>query len=150
MAVSVAGARPMTRWTCPACDREFGRAHQYHVCVPGCTVDDCFAPWPPAWRQIFDVLFAHLRTLGPVHADAVRVGVFLKSDRKLAEVRPKARSLSLLLILPRAGDHPRIGSRLRGHAGQTVHAIKLTSVAAVDDEVLGWLTEAYDAATAGG
>jgi len=139
----------MTRWTCPACDREFGRDRQSHVCVPGCTVDDCFAPWPPAWRQIYDVLFAHLRTLGPVHADAVRVGVFPKSDRKLAEVRPKASSVSLLVMLPRVVDHPRIAGRLPGHAGLTVHTIKLTSVAGVDDQVLGWLTEAYGAATAG-
>jgi hypothetical protein len=138
----------MSRWTCPACDREFGRAHQSHVCVPGCTVDECFEPWPPAWREIYDVLFAHLETLGPVHADAVRVGVFLKSDRKLAEVRPKARSLSLELVLPRAVDHPRISRRIRGSGGQTVHVIKLTSVTGVDDQLTGWLTEAYDAATA--
>jgi hypothetical protein len=28
------------------------------------------------------------------------------------------------------------------------HVIKLTTVAGVDDRMLGWLTEAYDAATA--
>jgi hypothetical protein len=30
----------------------------------------------------------------PVHADAVQVGVFLTSDRKLAEPRPRTRWLS--------------------------------------------------------
>ncbi len=91
----------MSRWTCPRCDREFGRANTAHVCVPGCTVDECFAPWPPLWRDIYDAIWEHLASLGPVHADAVKVGVFLLSDRKLAEVRPKARSLSLELLLPR-------------------------------------------------
>ncbi|TMR10026.1 hypothetical protein ETD86_41150 [Nonomuraea turkmeniaca] len=80
------------RWTCPQCDREFARARQSHVCVPGCTVDETFAPYPPVYREIYDRL---VERLGPIHDDAVRVGVFLKSERKFAEVRPKARSLSL-------------------------------------------------------
>jgi hypothetical protein len=25
----------MSRWACPACDREFGRARQSHVCLSG-------------------------------------------------------------------------------------------------------------------
>jgi hypothetical protein len=43
-----------------------------------------------------------------VHADAVRVGVFLKHERKLAEVGPMARSLSLELVLPRRVDDTRV------------------------------------------
>jgi hypothetical protein len=122
----------VTRWTCPTCEREFGRAHQAHVCVPGCTVDQCFAPWPPLWREIYDALLDHLATLGPVHADAVRVGVFLKSERKLAEVRPKARSLSLELVLP----YPLVDARIARTGGvsadRVVHVIKLTRVEDVD------------------
>ncbi|GAA3450671.1 hypothetical protein [Dactylosporangium matsuzakiense] len=30
----------MARWICPECEREFDRARQGHVCVPGGTVDD--------------------------------------------------------------------------------------------------------------
>lgn len=92
-------------------------------------------------------MMEHLASLGPVHADAVRVGVFLKSDRKLAEVRPKPRSLSLALMLPRVIDHPRIARRIGVAGDRTVHFIKLTSVDAVDDELREWLTEAYVAAT---
>lgn len=39
------GAVP-ERWTCPRCDREFARARQSRVCVPGCAVDDTFADQP--------------------------------------------------------------------------------------------------------
>ena len=31
--------RPMVRWVCPRCDREFGGVNQAHVCAPGITVD---------------------------------------------------------------------------------------------------------------
>jgi hypothetical protein len=137
----------VSRWTCPQCDREFGRARQSHVCVPGCTVEECFAPWPPVYREIYDTIMDHLAALGPLHADAVGVGVFLKSDRKLAEVRPKARSLSLALFLPRPVEHPRISRRLPASGERTVHFVKLLSPADVDEQVLAWLTESFDAAT---
>jgi len=136
----------VTRWTCPRCDREFGRAHQAHVCVPGCTVDDVFAGRPATQRLIYNALMDHLATLGPVHEDAVRVGVFLKRVRKLAEVRPKARNLSVEIVLPRTIDHPRVARTIRIAGDRVVHIVKLTRLDQVDDELRGWLTEAYAAA----
>lgn len=136
----------MTRWTCPNCDREFGRARQSHICVPGISVAECFAPWPPAWREIYDSLAAHLDTLGPVHADAVRVGVFLKHERKFAEIRPKARCLSVEIVLPRVVDHPRIARRIRQSSEYVVHIVKVVAVTEVDDQLRDWLTESCQAA----
>ena len=136
----------MARWTCPYCDREFDRVHQAHVCVPGGSVDECFAGRPPVQRTIYRALIDHLRSLGPVHEDAVGVGVFLKHASKLAEVRPKARSLSLGVVLPRAVDDPRIARRIQVSADRIAHIIKLTDTADVDEQILDWLTEAYHAA----
>jgi len=135
----------MSRWSCPACEREFARAHQSHVCVPGCTVDECFAGRPAYQRAGYDAVIAHLATLGPVHVDAVRVGVFLKHERKLAEIRPYARSLSVAFFLPRAVDHPRIARRYPA-GDRIVHFVKLTRIDELDDELRDWLTEAYEAA----
>ncbi|RJL24269.1 DUF5655 domain-containing protein [Bailinhaonella thermotolerans] len=134
----------MERWVCPGCDREFERARQAHVCVPGCTVDEVFEPWPPAYREIYDRL---LDGLGPVHEDAVGVGVFLKSARKFAEVRPKARSLSLALVLERPIAHPLLSRSLRFSAGRTWHFFKLTRPEDVDGELLDLTAEAYDEAS---
>jgi hypothetical protein len=133
----------MARWVCPRCDREFGRVHQSHVCVPGGTVEESFRGRPAAQREIYEALMAHLRELGPVHADAVKVGVFLKRDRKLAEVRPMARSLSLALVLPGRLDHPRVDRSLPISGDRVVHFIRLRRVEEVDDELRAWLTEAY-------
>src|SRR5215470_19772214 len=77
--------RAVPRWVCPYCEREFARAHQSHVCAPGGSVDDTFAGHPPGHRAVYAAIQAHLLSLGPVHEDAVAVGVFLKRDRKLAE-----------------------------------------------------------------
>jgi hypothetical protein len=117
------------------------------VCVPGCTVDECFEGRPPIQREIYERLLAHLATLGPVHIDAVRVGIFLKTDRKLAEVRPKARSLSLELVLPRAMAHPRVVRTITIAADRVAHVVKLPGLDDVDDEVREMLTQAYNHAT---
>jgi hypothetical protein len=136
----------MTRWRCPRCDREFGRARQSHVCVPGSTVAATFEGRPAVQRAIYDAIEAHARSLGPMHADAVKVGVFLKNKGTFAEVRPKARWLSLELALPYPLEHPRFSRVLRASAIRTIHIVRLTAVEDVDDEVRGWLTAAYDAA----
>jgi len=137
----------MARWTCPACDREFGRTRQSHFCVPGCTVDETFAGRPPEQRAAYDAVMAHLRGLGPVHDDAVRVGVFVKSDRTIAELRPKSRWLSLEIALPRRIDDPRFSRVIDASGDRTIHVVRLRTAADVDGQVRQWLTEAYTYAT---
>jgi len=136
-----------TRWTCPACERTFARAHQSHTCVPGNTVDESFAGRPAEWRLIYDTLIAHLRTLGPVEEDAVKVGVFLSHEQKFAEIRPMARSVAVWLLLPYSIDSPRVARSERISASRFAVYLKLTSVDDVDDELLGWFEDAYDYAS---
>lgn len=137
----------MSRWTCPACDREFGRTRQSHFCVPGCTVDETFRGRPGEQRAAYEAVMAYLRGLGPVHDDAVRVGVFVKSDRTLAELRPKARWLSLEIALPRRLDDPRVTRVIPASGDRTINVVRLRSADDVDERVRAWLTEAYTYAT---
>jgi Domain of unknown function (DUF5655) len=136
----------MARWECPDCGREVGNRNQGHVCAPGVLLDEVFEGRPPVQRELYDVMLAHLESLGGVHADAVRVGVFWKTDRKLAEIRPMARALSVQLTLPREVDTP-ITRVLRASSEKFVHIIRVNDPDEIDDELLGWLTEAYDYAT---
>lgn len=133
----------MPRWTCPRCDREFGLANQSHTCVPGCTVDAVFAGRPPRLRAVYDAIAAHVQGLGQVHEDAVGVGVFLKRDRKLAEVRPRSRDVSLALYLPRPVHDRRFSQVLGPGAPRVVHVLLLREAEDVDAQVRGWLTEAF-------
>jgi hypothetical protein len=137
----------MARWTCPSCDREFARAKQSHVCVPGGTVDETFAGRPAYQRQAYDAIIAHIATLGPVHVDAVGVGVFLKSDRKFAEIRPMARALSVDILAPFAVAHRLVLRSQRVAADRVWSVIRLRSVDDVDDDLRAVLTAAYDDAT---
>lgn len=129
------------RWTCPECDREFGRRGTSHVCVPGTTVESVFAGKPPYMRAVYDAVLARLQASGPVHEDAVSVGVFLKAERKICEVRPMVRLVKLHLLLPR----PVEGAQ-QVTASQWWLQRSLTS-ATVPEDVLRLLDEAYDAAS---
>ncbi|WP_206184563.1 DUF5655 domain-containing protein [Thermoactinospora rubra] len=113
-----------------------------HTCVPGCTLDELFARHPPAYREIYDRL---VEGLGPVHEDAVTVGVFLKSARKFAEIRPKARSLEVAISLARPVTHPLLARSLAGSGGMVWHVFKLTDPGQVDERLREWLAESCDA-----
>jgi hypothetical protein len=130
------------RWTCPSCDREFGRANTPHTCVPGTTVASVFAGRPSYMKAVYDEILARLRESGPVHEDAVTVGVFLKAGRKIGEVRPMARSLRVWLLLPRE-----VPGRRAVRASSEFWALDLRfTEEGVGDDVLVLLDEAYDAA----
>jgi hypothetical protein len=133
----------MARWTCPSCEREFGRTRQAHTCLPAGTVDETFAGRPAYQRAAYDAIIGHLEGIGPVHVDAVHVGVFLKRSQKFAEVRPMARSLSLELVLAHVVEDRRVARTIRIAADRVNHTIKLKTVADVDDQVRAWLSEAY-------
>lgn len=137
----------VSRWVCPACEREFDRKHQSHVCVPGCTLEECFAGRPEAQRAAYDAIADFVESLGPVHFDVVRVGVFLKRQRTFAEIRPMARALSVEFVLPRTIHGARITRAVRWGGDRITHVVRLTDPGEVDDELCDWLAEAYDAAS---
>jgi hypothetical protein len=132
----------MARWVCPQCEREFDKARQGHVCVPGCTVEETFAGRPAYQRAAYDRIVAAIE--GPVHEDAVRVGVFLKHDRKFAEIRPMARALSVELYLSRRIDDARVARHLAIGGGRVVNVVRVTAEEQVDERLQGWIAEAYD------
>jgi hypothetical protein len=137
----------VARWICPNCEREFGRTRQPHVCVPGITVEELLSRHSPWVAEVYAAVIDALRAVGPVHEDAVDVGIFLKSDRSIAQFRPHVRSIQLWIFLPhRLGDERTSRVVLTG-VDRYVHLVKLTRPAEVDDQVCAWLTESYDANT---
>lgn len=130
-------------WTCPSCERSFGRRNQSHECAPALTVEEYFATGPEFERPIFEVVRAHLESLGPVLVEPVQVGVFFKRSRTFVELRPKTRWVRLSFILPFPVTSDRVSRRVRISAGRTYHETRLRVPDDVDDEVLAWLTESY-------
>jgi hypothetical protein len=133
----------MAEWTCPDCGRLFARKGQGHACSPGMTVEEYFSTGPPWEQPIFERVMAHLETLGPVHADAVQVGIFLKNPRKFAELRPMTKWVAISFMLPRRASHPTISRKVNEYNGRFWHVCNVRDASEVDDALLELLSEAY-------
>lgn len=137
----------MTVWTCPSCERTFGRVGQGHECAPALSFDDYFATGPERERPVFEAVWAHLGDLGDVRVEAVSVGIFFKRRRTFAELRPKQRWVDLGFMLPRRVAHPLITRYATTQSGAlTQHGVRLAGPDDVEDQVCAWLTESWAAA----
>ena len=133
----------MARWTCPSCEREFGRNKQSHECAPAMSLEEYFSTGPERERPIYEAVKAHLDTVGPVYVEPVSVGIFLKRERTFTQLRPMTRWVALSFSLPRRVDHPKMSRKPVDYNGRVYHVVNLTGPDDVDDRVRGSLTEAY-------
>ena len=107
-------------------------------------MDETFRGRPPEQRAIYDAIAAHVETLGEVHVDALQVGVFLKSDRKFVDLRPKSKWLQCGLYLPYVIDDPRVARSFRLSENRCISILKLRTADDVDAQLCEWLTDAFD------
>jgi hypothetical protein len=135
-------------WTCPTCGRFFGRQEQRHDCAPGLSLEEYFSTGPPHERPVFDAVYEHVRTLGPVHLDVVSVGVFFKNPRMFAQLRPMQRWCALSFSLPRAARHRTITRKVQSYGGGHWHVANVATPSELDDDLKALLTEAYELARA--
>jgi len=142
-------AEAMDGWTCPDCGRRFGRNRQSHACQPGMSIEEYFSTGPAHEKPIADAVLKHLESVGPVHVDAVSVGLFLKNPRKFAELRPMTKWVALSFSLTRRASHRTILRKVMPYGGRYYHVANLATPADFDDELRDLLTEAYELARAG-
>ncbi len=133
----------MASWTCPDCGRRFARSRQSHECAPAMGIEEYFATGPRFERPIFEAVLDHLETLGPVHVEPVSVGIFIKNDGSLVELRPMRKWVALSFSLRRRVDHPKIARKPIVAGARIFHVVNLTGPDDLDAQVRDWLTEAY-------
>jgi hypothetical protein len=130
-------------WTCTECGRQFGRRNQSHECAPAMSLEDYFATSRARERPIFEAVLEHLETVGPLHVEALMVGIFFKRQRTFAELRPKRDRVVLSLLLSRPLQDARIVKTWVGPGLRRAYFVDLRDPAEVDDDLRDWLTEAY-------
>jgi Domain of unknown function (DUF5655) len=114
------------------------------------SVEEYFATGPRHERPIFDAVMGHVNALGPVHVEPVSVGIFLKRVGTFAELRPMRKWVAMSFPLRRQVRHRTIVRRVMPWNGRYFHVANLATPGDFDDELAGWLTEAYlDAGEAG-
>jgi putative ubiquitin-RnfH superfamily antitoxin RatB of RatAB toxin-antitoxin module len=113
------------------------------VCAPALALDAYFSSAPAYERPVYQAVASHLETLGPLHVEAVSVGILFKRVRTFAELRPKRDRLELSVLLSRVVVHPKIVRRTRTSGQRAAYFVALREAADVDEDVRDWLTEAY-------
>ena len=86
----------------------------------------------------------HVTSLGPVHADIVSVGIFLKNPNKFAELRPMQRWVALSFPLARSARHRTITRKVIEYGSRFWHTANLATPDDVDAVLCDLLTEAYE------
>ncbi|MEM8704925.1 MAG: DUF5655 domain-containing protein [Actinomycetota bacterium] len=133
----------MDGWICTDCDRMFARNGQGHDCSPGLSLEEYFETGPAHERPIYDEVMRRFASIGPVHADAVSVGIFLKNPRKFAELRTRTKWVAIGFGLRRRATHPTITRKVVEHAGRHWHVANVATADQIDDALIDLLAEAY-------
>jgi len=134
----------VTSWTCPNCDRTFGRSNRPHVCAAGMPIEVWLAERTNPQRRAAEAVLAIARRYRGLVIEAVGVGVLIKRARTIVELRPKMRWLDLSFISSATITSTRIARTLEMSAGH-VYFVHLADRSDVDAELRGWLTAVFRA-----
>ena len=131
-------------WTCPRCDRPFA-TRRAHVCAPGLPVEYWLAERPDGQREAAAAIIELARGIAGVTVEAVRVGVLIKRQRSIVELRPKAKWLQLSVIARRPlpqSSRARVSRVVQWGKDMTAYFVRLTAGAEVDRAMRAWLRDA--------
>jgi hypothetical protein len=141
----MAGDAPFgSLWTCPRCGRAFAARHQTHTCRPLGSLDEHFAGKPPEIRAIFDRVVELAERNGAVTVLPERTRIALQARMSFAALQPRRAWMDGHVVLARRLQSPRFRRIETFGPRNHLHAFRLASLGEVDEEVAGWLAEAYE------
>jgi hypothetical protein len=106
-------------------------------------VENHFSSKEPIVRQIYDSMLKAIREFGAVVEEPKKTSIHLVNSSALAGVATRKDSLILTVKSDRKLTSPRIHKSEQVSAGRFHHEVKLKSPADVDDQLIGWLRDAY-------
>jgi hypothetical protein len=127
-------------WACPACDREFAK-RRAHFCAPGMPLEVWLGERTPEQRRAAEAVLRVAKRYRDLVIEAVGVGVLIKRERTLVELRPKTKWLDVSFISRKTIDDDRIARAVRWGTN-TAYFVHLSDARDVDASVRGWLASA--------
>lgn len=131
-------------WTCPRCGRRFANRNQWHSC--GRTSErQHLRGASPEVAAIYRRFAAMVRRCGPVTVEALTTRIGFKARTTFAAVSLGRDRLRAHVILRRRLESRRF-TRVQSYSpGSHEHGFEIRRLEDLDDEVQGWLCEAYAA-----
>ena len=130
-------------WTCPQCQRKFAKANQWHSCGKF-TVEQYLDGKPPAIVALFDRLVELAKACGPVIVAPTKSMILFKARTSFAEVKAKKDHLDVHVVFQKRVANHRFTRVTVLWPGCIVHSFQVKKIGQLDDEVAGWLREAYE------
>ena len=140
MSASDAARTPL--WRCPQCNRRFANRNQTHTCGLH-DLDHHFARRDPLVRELYDIVVAAVRAIGPVIILPEKTRIAFQVRMSFAQVSPRSRWLDGHVVLARRLEHPRFRRIETISPRNHVHHFRLSSPGDVDETFIAWLREAY-------
>ncbi|HEX6270032.1 MAG TPA: DUF5655 domain-containing protein [Anaerolineales bacterium] len=107
------------------------------------SVNDHFVNKDPSVHALYDQLLSILRTFGPVIEDPKKTSIHLNRKSALAGVETRKDSLLLNIKSDHQIQSPRIEKAEQVSAKRFHHKIRISTPNDLDEDVQGWLREAY-------
>ncbi|MBI2924131.1 MAG: hypothetical protein HYY24_00305 [Verrucomicrobia bacterium] len=99
----------------------------------------------PLAKALYREFAAAVRACGPTLIAPTQTRIGFKAPTTFAVVALKKEWLEVEIVLPRRLAHPRFTKAVSLSARNHVHVFRVRSAADIDEEVRGWLAEAYRA-----
>jgi hypothetical protein len=107
------------------------------------SVKDHFANKDPSVRALYDQLVSIVQAFGPVTEDPKKTSIHLNRKSALAGVETRKDSLLLNIKSDHEIQNPRIEKAEKISAKRFHHKVRISSPKDLDEELQGWLKEAY-------
>lgn len=127
-------------WTCPRCARTFARKDQFHSHETA-DVDAHLVGRPDRLREAFDMMIGSLPP--DVQVEALRSVIVLSAGTTFAYITVQAKRLLVGVFLEQALESPRVVKVDEVSVRKFGSVIDVRGPGDVDDELHGWLRQAY-------
>jgi hypothetical protein len=132
-----------TLWRCPKCERKFANCGQVHSCGKY-SVQDYLQDKSRDAVRLYRGFVALVRKCGPVTLAPAKTRIGFQARMIFAAVDYLGdRGLRAHVVLARRLEHPRFLRIESLSRGNHVHHFWITSPEQLDDDLRGWLQEAY-------
>jgi hypothetical protein len=129
-------------WQCPRCGERFVTRNMWHSCGTH-TVEALFAGCEPQVMPLFERFAKMVRTCGPVAMIPQKTRLVFQVRVRFVGIYPRKSHFLCGLILGRKLDHPRFVKIETFSPRSFGHHLRLAAESDLDDELAGWLQEAY-------
>jgi len=107
------------------------------------SVEDHFVNKDPSVRALYNQLIKTVKTFGPMEEDPKKTSIHINRKSALAGVETRKDCLLLNIKSDHPIKSPRIEKMEQMSAKRFHHKVRITSLKDFDDELKGWLMQAY-------